>query len=314
MGLHRWPTDPKGKAPAHNKTWDAHQAALKANANPAKPGEVKISTPNGFIPVSEWNFGGTTSAPDVKPTGSSSVPVSGAPAASAPNGAAPLPVDAAFDEQMGALGSTRDQALAANTGARTRGLGEYGFTESAFDPASQTMGALAFDPNNPFSKAALLKKSYDVGRAKTGQSMGSQGQLYSGAYQTAQDQLNRNQLQGEDTLTKSLSQFLASNSGQRTQAQTNFELGAGQAEGDRVSRGLSNPLYTPVLDPGPLAPTIATPTGGVGSIGTAVTQTKKPKQPLTIKAGPKVRATKNTTVTKPRKGKTVTYTTSVKGP
>jgi hypothetical protein len=310
---YRWPTDPKGKAASHTITWDAHQANLKTNANPAKPGEVKISTPNGFTPVSEWDFGYGKGV--LHPPGADSTGAPAAAAAPAPisNATTPLPVDAAYDAQMAALDKTRTSDLAAVTGDRTRGLGEYGFTESAFDPATQTMGALAFDPNNPFSKAALLKKSYDTGRASTGQSMASRGQLYSGAYQNSQDLVNRNQLQGEDTLQKSLSQFLAGNSGRSTQAQTNYELGAGQAEGDRADRASTNPLYTPVLDPGPLAPTIATPTGGVGSVGTAATKTKKPK-PLTIKAGPTVKATKNTTVTKPKKGRTVTYTTSVKGP
>jgi hypothetical protein len=192
---YRWPTDPKGKAPSHSIAWDAHQANLKAKNTPAPV--VPPSTPEAPQPMFDPS--------------------------------APLPVDATYDSEMGALGMTRDQGLAAATGERTRGLAEYGFTESAFDPATQTMGALAFDPNNPFSKASLLKKSYDTSRRSTGQSMGAGGQLYSGAYQNAQDLVNRDQLGGEDSLQKSLIGFLAGNSGQRTQAQTDFELGAGQA-------------------------------------------------------------------------------------
>jgi hypothetical protein len=282
---YRWPTDPKGKAPSHSIAWDAHQANLKAKNTPAPV--VPPSTPEAPQPMFDPS--------------------------------APLPVDATYDSEMGALGMTRDQGLAAATGERTRGLAEYGFTESAFDPNTQTMGALAFDPNNPFSKAALLKKSYDTGRARTGQSMASQGQLYSGAYQNSQDLLNRNQLQGEDALTKSLSQFLAGNSGQRTQAQTGYEMGAGQAEGDRVGRALSNPLYSPVIgatngvSPAAGAAPAGPPKKGVDRLPPRKGVDRIPK-PLTIKAGPHVKATKNTTVTKPKKGRTVTYTTSVKGP
>jgi hypothetical protein len=38
------------------------------------------------------------------------------------------------------------------------------------------------------------------------------------------------------------------------------------------------------------------------------------KRPSTIKAGPGVKATKNTTVSQKKNGKTVTYRTSIKGP
>jgi hypothetical protein len=258
----RWPTDPPGKAPAHTKSWEAHQASLK----------------------------GTPAAP----------------AAPTP-GQAPLPVDATFDAQIGGLENRRDSTLAGLTGGRTRGLAEYGFTESAFDPATQEMGALAFDPNNPFSKAALLKKTFDTAHRSAGQSMGAQGQLYAGAYQNQQDLLGRNQLQGEDSLQKSLAAFLSGNSGQRTQAQTDFELDSGQAFGDRVSRANTNPLYsptTPEIPAAPAAPGAAAPKA----------KAKAKAKGLTIKAGPNVKATKNTTVSKKRKGKTVTYTTSVKGP
>jgi hypothetical protein len=274
---YRWPTDPKGKAPAHTISWDTHQQHLTAQKAPAPV--VPASTPEAPQPMFDPS--------------------------------APLPVDATYDSEMGTRERARGSGLAAATGERTRGLGEYGFTESAFDPNTQTMGALAFDPNNPFSKAALLKKSYDTGRARTGQSMASQGQLYSGAYQNAQDLLNRNQLQGEDALTKSLTGFLANNSDRHTQVQTDYELGAGQSESDRVGRALSNPLYNPVIGA----------TNGIGKAAGVTSPAGPPKKgvdrlpkPLTIKAGPHVKATKNTTVTKPKKGRTVTYTTSVKGP
>lgn len=259
----RWPTDPPGKAPAHSKSWEAHQEALKTK---------------GAAPA--------------------------APAAPTP-GQAPLPVDPSYDAEIGGLTTRRDTTLGGLTGARTRGLAEYGFTEGAFDPATQEMGALAFDPNNPFAKAALLKKTFDTSRAASGQSMGAGGQLYAGAYQNQQDLIGRNQLQGEDALQKSLAAFLAGNTGQRTQAQTDFELGSGQAFGDRVTRANTNPLYSPTT---PAVPPPAAPAAP------AATPAAPAAKGMTIKAGPNVKATKNTTVSKKRKGKTVTYTTSVKGP
>lgn len=228
-----------------------------------------------------------------------------APAAPAGPTTAPLPVDASYDAEIGSLYNKRDQGNAEIEKGRQRGLADYGFTETP------VTGALAFDPNNPFSKAALLKQSYDTGRARAAQQMGSGGQLYSGAFQNQQDLINRGQLQGEDSLQKSLIGFLANNTAQGAQVRTDFEMGAIGAGSDRVERALNNPLYSPML-------------GDQGGIGTAASATSpaaatsapKPvaKKGLTIKAGPNVKATKNTTVSKKKKGRTVTYTTSVKGP
>ena len=100
--------------------------------------------------------------------------------------------------ERGLAGTRRTNTLAGLTQQRTSGLTNYGFTEA---PGT---GALAFDPNNPFSRASLLKKNYDISRARTGGQMASGGQLYAGVYQTAQDTLNRGQVGDEDTLQKSL--------------------------------------------------------------------------------------------------------------
>jgi hypothetical protein len=134
MALYRWPTDPKGKAAAHTISWDAHQAHLKANANPAKPGEVKISTPNGFIPVSEWDFGYGKGVLQPDPT----APL--APGAPPPAGELPLPVDSTYDSDIAGYDRTRRDTKTGLVGERDRGLKEYGFTE---DPTSK---ALAFRP------------------------------------------------------------------------------------------------------------------------------------------------------------------------
>jgi hypothetical protein len=299
MALYRWPTDPKGKAAAHTISWDAHQAHLKANANPAKPGEVKISTPNGFIPVSEWDFGYGKGVLQPDPT----APL--APGAPPPAGELPLPVDSTYDSDIAGYDRTRRDTKTGLVGERDRGLKEYGFTE---DPTSK---ALAFDPNNPFSRASLLKKNYDVSRASTGQNMGSRGQLYAGAYQTAQDSINRGQLGDEDTLQKSLGAFLAGNTGAMTDADTLYENNAATADARRTLRAPNdNPLYSPTAAlPKPvIAPAVAP----------VVAAPKKPAKPAkrltTLKAGPGVKATKNTTVKKTKNGRTVTYTTSTKGP
>jgi len=149
-----------------------------------------------------------------------------------------LPPDASYDQQVALLQRQRDQQLAALVGERTRTLSDYGFQEGP-------NGALTFDPNNPFSKSAVMKKTFDTNRRSIAQSMGSGGQLYSGAFQNAQDLIGRNQLQSEDALQKNVLAFLARNTSQRAQALTGYETSAAQAEGDRIGRFQSNPLYDP---------------------------------------------------------------------
>jgi hypothetical protein len=170
-----------------------------------------------------------------------------------------LPPDAGYEQQIGALGRTRDDTLAGLSAQRSQGLLDYGYNEA-------TGGALSFDPNNPFSRAALMKQSYDRSRASSGISMANAGQLYAGSYQNAQDFLNGNQLQGEDSLQKSLIRFLAGNTQAQGRAGTNYELGAGQAYGDRVGRASSNPLYTPTADaPAPMAAPAPAPAPSSGA-------------------------------------------------
>jgi hypothetical protein len=169
-----------------------------------------------------------------------------------------LPPDATYEQQVGAYARNRDTTQAGLTAQRSQGLLDFGYNEGAG-------GALSFDPNNPFSRAALMKQSYDRSRAQSGISMANSGQLYAGSYQNSQDFLNQNQLQGEDSLQKSLIRFLAGNAQAQAKAGTDYELGAGQAYGDRVNRAASNPLYTPTADlpsaPAAMAPAAPAPPG-----------------------------------------------------
>ena len=181
---------------------------------------------------------------------------SAAPAYSLAN----LPVDATYDQTVGLLGRQRTEQLAGIAGERVRTLSDYGFNEGA-------NGALTFDPNNPFSKAAVLKQTYDTNRRSTGQSMGAGGQLYGGAFQNSQDLINRNQLQSEDAQTKALTAFLARNTGQTTKANTDYETGVTTADSDRIARFQSNPNYDPAASPDPAA--AAAPVAAPGAAGPA---------------------------------------------
>lgn len=178
-----------------------------------------------------------------------------------------LPVDATYDQQVAALQRQRDNTLAALTQQRTSSLSNYGFTEGP-------NGTLAFDPNNPFSQAALLKKNYDTNRRSTGQTLAAGGQMYSGAFQNAQDLINRNQLQSEDSLSKQVLNFLMRNTSAATEARTGYETAAGQAYGDRLSRFQSNPNYDPASG-APDAPGAAPAPSTAVSKGAPVTKTAR---------------------------------------
>jgi hypothetical protein len=235
---------------------------------------------------------------------SSTKPAAAAPAAPAPV-QSPLPLieppDAAFTAEAEGLGETYRKDLVGNTEGRKRGLSDYGFLED------ETTGGLTFDANNPFSRAALLKKNYDTQRARTGQSMAMGGNLYAGAGQHSQDLVNADQLGAEDTLQKSLGEFLLGNTDSKRRIGEDYARGLRNADESRLGRINDNPLYSPTTSAADAA-AVTPPSQGIGS---AVSTTKRPS---TIKAGPGVKATKNTTVSQKKNGKTVTYRTSIKGP
>lgn len=176
-------------------------------------------------------------------------PASGAAApggaAAAPTGETALPVDPSYLAAYNAATSRRDTSLAGLAQQRSSGLSDYGFNEGSYDPSAAGFGALTVDPNNPFSKAALLKQTYDRSRRATGQTMAAGGGLYAGSYQNAQDAVNRGQLGAEDTLQKSLERFLAQNTRSYAQAGTDFNNTVAGAQADSISRFTSNPNYNP---------------------------------------------------------------------
>src|SRR4051794_10410499 len=93
-------------------------------------------------------------APALK-TGGSAVSAGGVPASAvqAPQySLSNLPVDASYDAAVALLQRQRDTQLASITAERARTLSDYGFQEGAG-------GMLTFDPNNPFSKSAVMKKT-----------------------------------------------------------------------------------------------------------------------------------------------------------
>jgi hypothetical protein len=154
-------------------------------------------------------------------------------------GPSALPPDAAYEQTLGNLAQRRDSTIAGLGQQRQQGLLSYGYTESA-------PGQLAFDPTNPYSQAAMLKRNYDQARTGNTNSYAARGQLYSGALQNAQDESQFREGQASDALQKGLLAFLANNTQDRFTAGSDYNLGAGQALGDAIGRAPSNPAYNPV--------------------------------------------------------------------
>jgi len=206
-------------------------------------------------------------------------------AAVTPYSVSNLPPDAAWAKIAGPGGLLDQQRianLAAISGERTRSLSDYGFNEGP-------NGALAYDPNNPFSKASVLKKAYDTNRRSTAQSMGAGGQLYSGAFQNAQDLVNRNELQAGDTQLKALQAFLASNTGRSKQEEIDYQTGAANAWSDRLARFQDNPLYDPSSGtwktPEPEAAAPAGPVTGPNSAAAGAAAPRTTKVAVSAKYG-----------------------------
>lgn len=274
----------------HDGTWHSTPTAPPrvnpvASINPPKPVNVKPPKP---------------SVPKVAPV-------------MATTSAQALPPDAIYQDDVALAEQRRAQTETALRGNRRGQLASTGYTETNIDPDTG-VGTLAFNPHDPFSKAALLKRTYDASRARTAQQMGSGGGLYSGAFQQAQDMGNRAQLQGEDALQRSLFSFLGQNTAATKQAPIDEQFAGIKADSARMGRLDQNSLYdpseaSPVVKRPVVKKPVVKPKGGIGK---AVKVTQKPKSaPLTAKPGGKKVVT--TTKTKP-KGKVVTHTRSVKRP
>lgn len=227
---YRWPSDPPGRPARHTRPYAGGQGLAARTGPPAfGTGAQRLTRPAVRPAVPRPASPGL-----VRPA----VPRPAAPSVGtgAPGGP---PVDPIFDQTFSNLVRQRDTTLAGLSSQRQQGLADYGYTETP------TTGALAFDPNNPFSKAAQLKRLYDTDRRAAGQRIASTGGLYSGGYQNVQDLANRNQLGAQDTMQKALAGFLARNTSERAAAGTSYKQQLGTADVERLGRIATNPTYSP---------------------------------------------------------------------
>ena len=151
--------------------------------------------------------------------------------------AEPMPHSAAYDNAMGAATRNRAQALGANKYSVGQVKANYGFDNP---------GA------NPYSKAALLQKSYDQTRAGSINSAAASGQLYSGSLQNRQNADLQNFGSAQHQLRTNYEQELFDLGQEWITAKNQYETDTGQAETDRAEEAAN----TPAEDPGPTPPAV----------------------------------------------------------
>jgi hypothetical protein len=166
--------------------------------------------------------------------------------AAKPPAPAGLPVDPFYDAAVG--GANRNFAAELAQAQYQRGqLGQaYGL---GVDPT----GNVFEDVSNPYSRAATLQQLYDQSKRGSSTSMAAQGQLYSGAFQNAQNDLAQSHGRSRDAMIR---EFMAARD-----ALTGRELGAGNARQDALAQAGSDAVMRAVANrPDPLSvPAVAAP-------------------------------------------------------
>ena len=222
--------------------------------------QAMASTPAGATP---WETIGNKVAAAANVSTPGAVPAAADPNKPLATPAAPGWQDSTYNTALGNLRTNLANFGTSLTGAGTGIMADYGFTGPAFDPTTfdpnnpgtvsndpTATATFHVDPNNPFSKASLLKKSYDQQSRGDTNSMAAAGQLYSGAEQNAQNNDTSNYNQGFDTLSKGFLHDYGNLYGQWLTAQGNEQTGEGTAASDAIGRwtnsGAPGPLPTPV--------------------------------------------------------------------
>lgn len=201
---------------------------------PHKPVTGGVSAPQGSAKSPTFGLGGRRAAPNPGQLGQKrGLPAApqGAPQpGAAPQGGGPvMPWDlAAANDEAGAQKRLSNTLTGLDAGwLRTQQ--EFGLEGPWADAAS-----------NPFSRSALLQRSYD--NAKSGSLNSAGQQLYSGSYVNAQNANTHQFNLGRDELQKAYGQAHAGYIGERQGAQDAFNESMNQAGWDRVNAGLEAPL------------------------------------------------------------------------
>lgn len=116
---------------------------------------------------------------------------------------------------------------------------QSGYTEPTSFTSGDTVGGYGnTDPNNPFSRASMLHKSYANANNVSSGSFANRGQLGSGAYQRQQGRNTMGYDQGRDSLLKGFAARMAEFQGQRNTAYSTNDTAGLQNSNDLFQRNL----------------------------------------------------------------------------
>lgn len=215
-------------------------AKLGSTSQSVYPGQNKSMWAKGtsWADVAQANTMKNTWAPgttwtDVKTAYDAKNPAKPA-APSAQSDPASTPKDAIYNATATGLGRVRDDTLAGIGREQNQALAEYGYT-GTFDAQGNLTGRTV-DPNNPFSRAALLKRNYDQRSSGNVTNYASRGLLHSGAYGAAKDNTDFGFLQGTNENERSLDAILGGLIGRTRSANTNYESGLTEAGAENLAR------------------------------------------------------------------------------
>jgi hypothetical protein len=114
------------------------------------------------------------------------------------------------------------------------------YTQPTSFTSGDTVGGYGnTDPNNPFSRASMLHKSYANANSVSSGSFANRGQLGSGAYQRAQGRNTMGYDQGRDSLLKGFAARLGEFQGQRNTAYSTNDTSGLQNSNDLFQRNLA---------------------------------------------------------------------------
>lgn len=166
-------------------------------------------------------------------------PVEFKPSIPAPPAVNPL-VQTQLDNTVTGVNATLTNTLAGLTAQQTNSLLDYGYTAAPGANGELDLSTLKVDPNNPFSKAALLQRSFDQAQRGNRTSYAARGHLYSGALQNAQNESRHQFEAGSNQLQRGLGGTLAELARRRQTAKTtaNNQITSAQDLAALTSAGL----------------------------------------------------------------------------
>ena len=129
---------------------------------------------------------------------------------------------------------------AGNVIHRAGEVDQTSYTQPTSFTSGDTVGGYGnTDPNNPFSRASMLHKSYANANNVSSGSFANRGQLGSGAYQRAQGRNTMGYDQGRDSLLKGFAARLGEFQGQRNTAYNTNDTTAATNSRDLFDRRLA---------------------------------------------------------------------------